>query len=223
MLKVRIELEDTPSSENKYLMNFLLDNVEMFRRVMEMRADMVHAPAKKKKAYPALYIGQQNPVIGYKEMVKHLNSAYQRVASLGTSDPVAEFWREGIKAPDHPSQESTSDNDLARKFTETTMQRAANKPKKAGGRPMPSSPKHSHADDDDMPAPKLRASGSQKPQSRPATSRPQTRAAPPPRKPMAPAGDSGEFSADDPDAPHNMDSDPQMRMFWANQTITPGT
>jgi hypothetical protein len=224
-MEVRFVLAKTPSTENKQLMSFLLDNVVTFRKSMRMRIDpLVKAKKGGKPTPPVMYVGPRLPVIGYKNIKAELNKAHQTVVNLtGASDPLEEFWKEGIKrGMDEAPEKAAGEDTLAKKFTAKTAERERLRPSKKNGKVLPPAPKHQ--DDEN--------SGDHAPSFRPSTAalrQMQTRhsdnSAPKTTSEMAmqSLGPSGDYmTSADPSAPIHFDDDPHMRKYWANNMVTPG-
>ncbi len=222
-MEVRITLEKRASDENKHLMSFLHTNVEAFRKDMQMSISLM-APADMKTnkvQLPMVQIGHRQPVSGGKNIISEIRQAYDTISQMSLQDPVEQFWREGIKkGPDEKPERSSGDDDMASRFTlETQHRKKAEDMRRSrgGSRPISSAPESASAP----------SRGRAQPANRPAPGR-----APPASATRAPQstterimqeGAGGAMTTADYDNPVDMETDPFMKKFWANQMITAGT
>lgn len=210
-MNVKIMMDRTPSSHNKKLMSFLMANVKDYRR--NLRMSIITIPKDQHKsldskitALPAAYVGT-NIVIGYKKIMGSITSAFNQTKTKVDQDPVQSFWDKNIQQGlgDVKRKPTESDN-LSSRFTEATKKRTNAYAERA--------PRFKNAPRGDPEAAPQRSNAA--PQ--------RSNAAPTSTTEMIMqnvAGGGGQSG--DADDPTRLETDPYMKMFWANQTQTPGT
>jgi hypothetical protein len=214
-MNVKIMMDQAPSSRNKKLMSFLMNNVKVYRSNLRMSIitipkDQHELLDAKITALPAAYIGT-NIVIGYKQIMSSITTAFNQTKAKIDVDPVQSFWDNSIKDGLGEVKRNQTDGDnLSTRFTEVTKKRSLAYAKRA--------PKFKNAPNQ-MPAQNTK--GQEQPIN---MSNQRSNAAPTSTAEMIMQNTEGNTpSVGDADDPALLESDPYMKMFWANQTQTPGT
>lgn len=214
-MNVKIVMDRAPTNRNKKLMSFLLKNVSEYRSCLQM--SIVTIPKKNHKtldanitALPAAYIGT-NIVIGYKDIIRSIAAAYNQRKLYMPDDPIQSFWDKSIKQGlGEIKKENNDDEDMASRFTESIRRR-----KKAYESRAPSfknkNTSHSNADDNFNGA------------SEPPPDMKKNRAPTTTEEMILQHTDDNVTRVGDYDDPMKLETDPHMKMFWANQSITPDT
>jgi hypothetical protein len=210
-------MDRAPSTHNKKLMSFLMTNVKTYRS--NLRMSIITIPKNQHKsldvkitALPAAYIGT-NIVIGYKKIIGSITTAFNQTKAKIDVDPVQSFWDNNIKKGLGDVKKTPTDNDnLSSRFTEATKKRtsayAGRAPKFKNG-PKSIAPPSAVGRDQNIQAPRQRSNVAP------------TNTA---EMIMQNSSDSAmNAGAGDVDDPTLLEKDPYMKMFWANQTQTPGT
>jgi hypothetical protein len=203
---VKIMMDKVPSTHNKILMEFLLKNVTSYRDKLQMSIVTISKSQHKSldakvTALPAAYIGS-NIVVGYKNIIEAMKSASNQVAIHVNNDPVQSFWDKNIQqGMGKPVVKKSEDEDISARFTAATKNRTAAYESRAPR--FKNAPKSGQSS-----APSKKNKGIQ------------SNAAPTTTAERMMQNDADvQLDVDDPTA---LETDPIMKMFWANQTTTPG-
>ncbi len=223
-MEVHITLEKRATDENKHLMNFLHNNVDVFKRDMQMNISTVSSAeaAQQRLRLPMVRVGQRPAVCGGKAIIAEIKQAHGTIGAMTSQDPVEEFWREGIKkGADESSNELSGANEaeVAQRFTLETQhrQRAEEMRKgKAGSRPLPPAAKPLRQNG--VPS-APRSGGNGGGGSRAAHSSGGSGGSG-----MSSSAGSGSGDLTSADIPINNATAPEqwMKSFWQNQMVTPG-
>jgi len=161
-------------------------------------------------ALPAAYIGT-NIVIGCKQIMSSITTAFNQTKAKIDVDPVQSFWDNSIKDGLGDVKRKPTDNDnLSTRFTEATKKRTnayAGRAPKFKNNPRSASLQNTGGGNENVNTP------------RQSSNRAPTSTA---EMVMQNSGDNAS-SVGDADDPTLLEKDPYMKMFWANQTQTPGT
>jgi hypothetical protein len=203
---VKIMMDNVPSSHNKFLLDFLLKNVTNYRDKLQMSIITISKSQRKSldakvTALPAAYIGS-NIAVGYKNIIDAIKSASNQVAIRVNNDPVQSFWDKNIqKGMGETAVKKSEDADISARFTAATKNRTAAY---------------------DSRAPRFKNAPKNLGQSSANTNASiQSNTAPTTTAERIMQNDAAA-SSNDADDPTALETDPIMKMFWANQTTTPG-
>jgi hypothetical protein len=211
-MEVHITLEDRGTSENKHLMLWLHNNVDVFRREMKMSVSTVSSEkmASSHTTLPRVVIGARQPVTGGKNIIAEIKQAYNILMEMNAQDPVERVWRDAIrKGPDEKPDGSPKEDEMAQRFTTESSHRKKIEEQRrgrAGSRPIPPIAKSVAPHEAPTRVPPRQADL---------------------RAPTTTAGrmmqqTSMDFTTSDPDAPSTMETDPFMKKFWEANTATAG-
>lgn len=233
-MRVVIMLDRAPTAANRKLLNYLLQNVANYRTKLRMRITTVpkrsHKTLDKRiKKLPAAFVGTRL-VMGPAAIIGAIKGAFTQVNAV-PQDPVRDFMRttmlDGLDpgmggvtggrtpAPPPPSPDEShvvagaNPRDLAKRFTSET-QRRQNQRNSLDPRKRQQSTGESPSASRAPSKRNQRRQRSKPPSAHPASA-------------PSSATPTEYISATDPNRPSAMDDDPFMKMYWANQEVTPGT
>ena len=215
-MNVKIMMDQVPSSHNKKLLSFLMTNVKDYRR--NLRMSIITIPKTQHKsldakitALPAAYIGT-NVVIGYKQIMGSIRNAFDQTKSKVDADPVQSFWDKNIQKGLGDVKRKPTDNDnLSNRFTEATKKRTtayAGRAPRFKNAPRAASGQSTEHQEQSSNAPRQQSNNA-----------PTSTA----EMIMQQTSENATKVGGDIDDPTMLETDPYMKMFWANQTQTPGT
>jgi hypothetical protein len=216
---IKIMMDRVPSNHNEKLMSFLMKNVNEYRNNLRMSIITIQNKHHKSldakiTALPAAYIGI-NIVIGYKQIMSSITAAFNQSNANADADPVQSFWDKSIKnGLGDVKRKPTDDDALSSRFTEATKKRTnayAGRSSKFKNGPRPESV-HNAGDSNDEHDQRVN------------TSQQRSHSAPTSTAEMIMQQHSPTtLKGVDVDDPALLETDPYMKMFWANQAQTPGT
>jgi hypothetical protein len=211
-MNVKILLDREPTAHNYKLLSFLMNNVKTYRSGLHMSIVTIqkkhHKTLDKKiTTLPAAYIGT-NVVMGYQNIIKSIKMAYTQTASNNNEDPVQSFWEKNIQTGiDEVKKRPSEKESIDSRFTEVSKLRKDAYNARAPRFKNKSMPEETP----------IKENGSNKKNLK-RNNAPKTTA-----EMMMQHSESNGAQSGDYDDPATIETDPHMRMFWANQNITPGT
>lgn len=209
-MEVHVTLEDHGTDENKHLMLWLHNNIEVFRRDMKMSVSTVPRDEAKSMKLPQVVIGARRPVSGGKNIIAEIKRAHATLLEMSAQDPVERVWRDAMrKGQDEKPDGTPKEDDMAQRFTSESAHRKKQEEQRrsrAGSRPIPPVAKSVAPHEAPARVPARQTSNA------PAMTTSARMMQPP----------SMDFTSDDPDAPSSMETDPLMKKFWAAQMVTAG-
>jgi hypothetical protein len=222
-MDVKIIMDRSPTTHNKKLLEFLFKNIPEYRKKLRMNVTTIpkkdHKTLDRKiSALPAAYIGT-NVVIGYKDIMREITTAYNKSLTMFASNPVQSYFESSIMKGIDEKEEKTDNDidnaDISKRFTDATNRRKSAYASRAPPKPGKSRISKNTADRDKpidiKPA-------------RPSTKR---------EGPATSTSDlmidnmnesHGDYmSQNDPSSASNLETDPLMAAFWRNHNeVTPG-
>jgi hypothetical protein len=206
-VNVKILMDKNPSGVNRKILDFLMTNVNDYKMYLSMSISTISSKQmdsldSKIESLPAAYIGK-NVVMGCEQIINNISSAYNNCKlRVDNSDPIQSFWDKNIKEGLGESTKKNPGDELSLRFTEVTKNRKeainGRSGRFKGGKERAALNDSDEDDDNSKKFKHKEKKGS----------------------PAKKNTTSTDLQYDD--DPGELETDPHMKMFWANQKHTPG-